>query len=138
MPHVEKRLLDSNRIRAISKDGFSWIDRRFVRDGFIDQLQAAEILLYVFLCLVADQHGLSFYGDRRIARLLRLGPAALEQARRALVRNDLVIYRPPLYQVLPLGEPPRTTSLRPSGNTPGPAPHGSPIRSIGQILDRMS
>lgn len=100
-PQVEKRLLVPNRVRRIS-DGFSWIDRRFVRERLIDPLTRDEVLLYFFLVAVADQQGLSFYGDLAIGRLLKIGLADLEAARRGLLGADLVAFERPLYQVLSL------------------------------------
>jgi len=100
-PQVEKRLLVPNRVRRVS-DGFSWIDRRFVRERLIDRLTRDEVLLYFFLVAVADQQGLSFYGDLAIGRLLKLAPADLDGARRGLVGADLVAFERPLYQVLSL------------------------------------
>lgn len=100
-PQVEKRLLVPNRVRRIS-DGFSWIDRRFVRERLIDPLTRDEVLLYFFLVAAADQQGLSFYGDPAIGRLLKLPPAELDAARRGLVGADLVAFERPLYQVLSL------------------------------------
>src|SRR6185295_2785528 len=106
MAAIEKRLLVPSRRRVLPPSGFSWIDRRLVRDGFLSGLTSPEALLYFFLVAVADQDGLSFYGDRRAAALLKLSEAALEQARRGLERKDLIRYRPPLYQVLSLPDAP--------------------------------
>jgi hypothetical protein len=91
LPAVEKRLLSASRRRSVPKTGFSWIDRRFLQGGFLATLTSAEALLYFFLVTVADQDGLSFYGDRRIGAMLKLSQAALEQARRGLERKDLVL-----------------------------------------------
>jgi hypothetical protein len=100
-PQVEKRLLVPDRVRRIT-DGFSWIDRRFVRERLIEPLTRDEVLLYFFLVAVADQRGLSFYGDLAIGRILKLSPADLDGARRGLVGTDLVAFERPLYQVLSL------------------------------------
>jgi len=43
--------LDPNRVRRI-RGGFSWIDRRFVRDGWLERL-ANEFTFYFFLVAVA-------------------------------------------------------------------------------------
>jgi len=59
MGSIRKHLLDANRVRTIPEEGFSWIDRRFVRHGFSNRLSSTEILLYWFLCSLADKHGLS-------------------------------------------------------------------------------
>jgi len=126
MGSIRKQLLDANRVRTIPEEGFSWIDRRFVRHGFSNTLSSTEILLYWFLCSVADKHGLSYYSDPRISSILKLTPESIEHARHGLIRSDLVLYRVPLYQVLalpcsPAGEqkipsPPAIASLprRPS------------------------
>ena len=50
--------LEPERVRTI-KDGFSWIDRRFVREH-APRLCRDEILLYFFLAAVSDRFGLSF------------------------------------------------------------------------------
>ena len=68
---VKKRPIDAERIRQIPDDGFSWIDRRFVREGFIEPLAPEAILLYFFLVSVSDAHGLSFYADPTVSRILK-------------------------------------------------------------------
>ena len=102
MGSIRKRPLDVNRVRTIPEEGFSWIDRRFLRHGFSHPLSSTEILLYWFLCSVADKHGLSYYSDPRISTILKLSPGAIEHARQGLIRSDLVLYRAPLYQVVAL------------------------------------
>jgi len=105
MPRPHKRILDPRRIRRI-QPGFSWIDRRFLRDGWIDKLDRDQILLYFFLVAVADKHGLSYYSDSRTCTMLRIDQAALARARIGLLNLQLVAYEPPLYQVLALDPPP--------------------------------
>ena len=99
---VEKKPIDPTRIREVPASGFSWIDRRFVREGFIERLPPEAILLYLFLVAVSDARGLSFYADPTVSRLLKLDAEELSQARARLVAADLILYRYPLYQVLPL------------------------------------
>jgi len=96
-----KRVLHPERLRKI-EGSFSWIDHRFITGGFLRDLSALEILLYLFLVAVSDRNGLSFYHDDRIASLLKIDLAALGQAREGLVRRSLLAYEPPLYQVLSL------------------------------------
>src|SRR5580698_5200116 len=98
---VNKRVLDARHVRRIG-DGFSWIDRRFVRDGWIDRLSIEESALYFFLVAVADKDGLSFYSDGRIATTLKLDRERLSSARARLLELGLVAWEPPLYQVLEL------------------------------------
>jgi hypothetical protein len=97
---LEKRPIDPSRVRRIA-DGFSWIDRRFVRE-FAPALSRDEVLLYFFLVAVADRDGLSYYGDETTSGLLKLERGVLLAARDGLQRAGLVLYRAPLYQVVAL------------------------------------
>ena len=76
------------RLRRPPKTGWSWIDRRFVREHAA-HLSHDAVLLYFFLAAVADKHGLSFYADGTLATLLRMTPPAFIQA-----RNELLERRP--------------------------------------------
>jgi hypothetical protein len=96
-----KKLLRPERIRKI-EGSFSWIDHRFITAGFLSDLSAMEILLYLFLVAVSDRHGLSFYQDDRIASLLKIDLISLGKAREGLIQRSLLAYDPPLYQVLSL------------------------------------
>ncbi len=110
---IEKRPVVPARIRTVP-EGFSWVDRRFVRDGLIAPLSREEIVLYFFLAAVADREGLSYYGDATLGALIKLSPSELEAARRGLVAADLVAFARPLYQVLSMPRPERRDG-RPSG-----------------------
>jgi len=103
---VEKRILDPQRVRRIPPS-FSWIDRRFVSEEWIDRLSRHEILLYLFLVTVADSSGLSYYSDGRTALTLKIPADDLERARDGLLRHRLIAYEAPLYQVLSLASPSR-------------------------------
>ncbi len=121
-----KRVLDSSRLRVLPMEGFSWIDRRFFRDGFADTLSSDEIILYLFLCSVADRHGLSFFRAESICCLLKLSGSQLEAARRGLVTRGLVGFEFPLYQVFAL--PSQAAHVR------SPSIRAGSMRSIGEIL----
>lgn len=108
---IVKQVLIPSRVRRPPTDGWSWIDRRFVRE-FAPRLTHEAILLYFFLSAVSDQNGLSFYREATIAVRLRITEAAVVAARDELVAEDLVAYRTPLVQVLSL---PRTTLHRRDG-----------------------
>ena len=96
---VAKRVLDSLHLRRV-RTGFSWIDRRFIRDGWIDRLTLEESALYFFLVAVADKDGLSFYSDGRIATTLKVDRERLARGRSRLVELGLLAWEAPLYQVL--------------------------------------
>ena len=109
---IEKRVLLPDRVRRPPAEGWSWIDRRFLRDH-ASRLSHEAILLYFFLVAVSDKHGLSFYGDATIAVRLRMQEQAVVRAREELVSEDLVAYRAPLTQVLSLR--PRKVARRDGG-----------------------
>ena len=98
---IKKQVLVANRVRRPPAEGFSWIDRRFLRD-YADRLSGDAIILYFFLAAVSDKHGLSFYGDPAMAARLRMREPAIAAARDELLVHDLVAYQPPLTQVLSL------------------------------------
>jgi len=140
MNTVRKQVLDPDRIRAIPRTGFSWLDRRFIRDGFADTLSGPELLLYWFLCSVADRYGLSFYSERRICKILKIIPQSLDRAQRGLIRKQLICYRAPLYQVLALPDHPTgDASILPNTRASSGARSSvrSGPRSMGAILEDL-
>ena len=98
---IPKRLLVPDRVRRPPTEGFSWVDRRFLRD-FAAQLSGDAVFLYFFLAAVSDRQGLSFYHDSTLAVRLRVREEAVVAARDELVVYDLVAYQAPLTQVLSL------------------------------------
>lgn len=108
-----------SRVRHPPCEGFSWIDRRFARKH-APSLSREAVLLYFWLCAVADKNGLSFYGDAKTGVLLRTGLEAVHRARDELQRHDLIAYECPFTQVLSLPVPRRR--------------QGSGLRNIGEIL----
>jgi hypothetical protein len=102
---IQKRILVAGRLRRPPATGWSWMDRRFLREHG-DYLSREAVLLYLFLAAVADRHGLSFYGDRTLTSRLQLSQQALERARQELLDRDLIAHQLPLVQVLSLPAPP--------------------------------
>ena len=98
---IQKRVLIADRVRRPPADGFSWLDRRFLRE-FAARLSGEAIFLYFFLAAVSDKQGLSFYADSTIAVRLRMSEGILVRAREELIDFDLIAYQPPLTQVLSL------------------------------------
>ena len=101
---IQKRILVAERLRRPPATGWSWVDRRFLREHG-DYLSREAVLLYLFLAAVADRHGLSFYSDHTLTSRLRLSPQVLEQARQELLDRDLIAHQLPLVQVLSLPAP---------------------------------
>ena len=90
---MHKQILVAGRVRRPPREGWSWIDRRFLREH-APRLSQEAILLYFFLAAVSDKDGLSFYGDASIALRLRLSETVVVAARDELVAADLLAYRP--------------------------------------------
>lgn len=101
---IPKRILVTERLRRPPATGWSWIDRRFLREHG-DYLSREAVLLYFFLASVADRHGLSFYSDNRLMARLRWSQPVLEQARQELLDRDLIAHQLPLVQVLSMPRP---------------------------------
>ena len=96
-----------DKIRKI-EGSFGWIDHRFVRDGFLEELQTTESLLYFFLATVADARGISFYGKDTIRYLLRIPfEHTLQGAVVELEDRELIAYENGIYQLLPLPAKPK-------------------------------
>jgi len=127
---ISKQILIANRVRRPPKGGWSWIDRRFVREH-ASGLSHEAILLYFFLAAVSDKDGLSFYGDASIAVRLRMAEPVVVRARDELVAADLVAYRAPLVQVLSL---PQATVARRDG---GLVQFGEMLRALAAPASRV-
>jgi hypothetical protein len=97
-------ILIPERLRRPPATGWSWVDRRFVREHAA-RLSRDAVLLYFFLSAVADKHGLSFYGDATLAALLRMPLPALVEARDELLAHDLIAHEARFTQVLSLPSP---------------------------------
>jgi len=102
---IVKSPILKHRIRKVPKS-FSWVDHRLVRDRHIENCSHSQAALYLFLVCVADNQGLSFYGDPALMAKLSMDQATLDQARSGLIRKSLIAWQRPIYQVLSL-KPPR-------------------------------
>lgn len=108
---IKKKVLVPNRIRRI-EGGFSFIPHRFLIDGFLASLSQTEILLYLFLIIVSDRNGLSFYAYDAICTLLKITVDEYIEARDALIKKDLIAFDGTLFQVLDLPEKPAQKELK--------------------------
>ena len=98
---IEKRILSPQRLRRCPPQ-FSFVDHRLVRAGYLRRAEAKAWALYLVLVTVGDEHGLSYYSDASLARLLSLSLEEIAIARAQLLHADLIAYQDPLYQVLSL------------------------------------
>ncbi len=154
MPKSRPQPPRPDRRRSI-RGSFSWIDHRFLREGFDQGLTRLEKLLYFVLVAVSNQDGVSFYSDARLAELLDIRfPHELDGARRELVARDLIAYEGGIYQVLDL---PVSSPGKARNSSPPLPDHALPSRpslprvrknalrdaaadleSVNQLLERWS
>jgi len=100
---IEKTILCPDRVRKIS-GSFAFIEHRFLRDGFLASLDHHELLLYLFLVIVGDRNGMSFYSYDKICALLRVSVDEYILARNSLIEKDLIAFDGQFFQVLSLPE----------------------------------
>jgi hypothetical protein len=98
---IEKRILNPERLRRCPAQ-FSFIEHGLVREGYVRRAEAKAWALYLVLVTVGDEHGLSYYSDKSLGRLLSLETGEIALARRQLVAAGMIAYEEPLYQVLAL------------------------------------
>lgn len=98
---IQKKILNPKRVRRID-GGFSFIPHRFLNDGFVAALNQHELLLYLFLILASDRHGLSYYAYDAICSLVAMTADQYIEARNSLIKKDLIAFDGTLFQVLEL------------------------------------
>lgn len=98
---IKKKVLNPKRVRKIN-GGFSFIPHRFVLDGFLAVLGQKELLLYLFLVLVSDRNGLSFYSYDTICTLLEVNLDEYMASRDSLIEKDMIAFDGTIFQVLDL------------------------------------
>ena len=105
---IDRKPIVPGRVRSIGGQSFAFIPHRFLRDGFFATLSQDELLLYLFLALAADRHGISFYHYDRICSLLMLSIDDYIRARNGLIDKDLVAFDGTRFQLLSLPDKPVT------------------------------
>jgi len=100
---IKTHTLEPDRIRKIT-GSFAFIEHRFLRDGFWGSLDHHQLLLYLFLIIVADRNGLSYYSYDKICSVLRISVDEYILARNALIDQDMIAFDGYLFQVLSLPE----------------------------------
>ena len=98
---IQKKILNPKRVRRID-GGFNFIPHRFLTDGFVAALNQYELLLYLFLVLASDRHGLSYYAYDSICSLVEMTVDQYIEARNSLMQKDLIAFDGTLFQVLEL------------------------------------
>ena len=136
---MEKIILCPDRVRKIAGT-FGFIEHRFLKEGFFSSLTHHELLLYLFLVLAADRHGLSFYGYDKICTLLRITIDEFILARDGLIYKDLIAFDGRTFQVLSLPQQgPWPTPLKEKEQMQEKDPatiHQQIVRSLGGSHDQ--
>ena len=101
---INKEPIMNSRIRNIRQCTFGWIDHNFLHYGFLKCLSPESLLLYFFLCLVADRNGCSYYDYEKICSYLKLELDQFIDARNQLINASLIVFDNHLFQVLNLPE----------------------------------
>jgi hypothetical protein len=102
---MKKKVLDPDRIRKIN-GSFAFIEHRFLRAGFFENLTHNELLLYLFLTLVANKEGISWYPYDKICAILKWILDEYLDARNGLISKDLIAFDGHVFQVLDLPDQP--------------------------------
>ncbi len=128
--------LRTDRIRTLERP-FGWIPFRILASGLLPKLCPPTKLLYFFLCLVADEQGMSYYGAGRLSTLLGLSESDLARAREELVQRDLLAFDGRLYQLLSL--PPGSAAVsvpsrRDRPEVPPPKRPSGPPQGLRDLL----
>lgn len=92
-----------DRIRQIAP-GFGWIDNRLVRERHVEKCTVKALALYLFLAVVSDSQGISWWKERSIAERLGLSVQDVREARVELEKADLVAFEDGVWQLLSLKE----------------------------------
>ncbi len=91
------------------KGSFAWLDHRLVRNGFLEVMTHQDMVLYLFLVLVADKNGVSFYRKEKICQAVSLDYNQFEIAKDRLINMNLIAFESysmlspnGYYQILPI------------------------------------
>jgi hypothetical protein len=115
---IEQSPLCPQRVRKIT-GRVAFLAQRFLRDGFWTSRTPHELLRYIFLVLVADRNGLSYYSFEKIWALLARSLDDALRARNALLHKDLIAFAGHLFPGL--ARPP-TPVLQPARPLPSAQP----------------
>lgn len=132
--------LEPRRIRY-PQGAYGWVDLRIVTEGHLQALDSSSALTYLFLCVVGNREGVSFWSRSRMARTLNLSQETVDATLRALAGAGLVAATERIVQVLPVpvlgasqpGAPETTTPLPTAVSPASASAHRDP--SEQEILD---
>jgi hypothetical protein len=83
-----------------------------LRDGFFESLSPNELLLYLFLTLVANKQGISWYPYDKICAILKWILDEYLAARNSLISKNLIAFDGHVFQVLDLPDQPLDQEIK--------------------------
>lgn len=83
---------------------YSIVDHNLLHGGFLRRMSREGMALYLFLVVVGDRNGRSFYSDISVMEILRLDDMGLSHARAELCAMRLIDYRRPYWHVSDISE----------------------------------
>lgn len=78
---------------------YSIVDHQLLHGGYLYRLSHEGMILYLFLVVVGNRKGMSYYADSTIMRIVRLSCEELEGARSQLTKEGLIEYHKPYWWV---------------------------------------
>jgi hypothetical protein len=102
------------------------VDHNLVRKGYCRKCSTEALGFYLFLLVVSDSEGLSYYGDKSISREINCTEDNIGQLRRELISAGLIAFNGRLYQVLDLSEDLQVSSKESAG-----------VHSVSEMLEKM-
>src|SRR3990170_2024250 len=78
---------------------YSIIDHEILHRGYLHRLRHESMILYLFLVVVGDRDGRSFYAETTVMDILRLDRRELLAARLQLTEEELIEYRRPYWWI---------------------------------------
>ncbi len=78
---------------------YSIIDHELLHGGYLARLSHRALALYLFLTVVGDRDGKSFYSDSSIGSILRMDPGQLLDAANDLIQDGLIAHQKPHWHV---------------------------------------
>ena len=78
---------------------YSIVDHALLHGGYFQRLNHQALSLYLFLLVVGDREGKSYYSERAIGEILHFTGNNLTDARRQLIEEGLISWRSPYFWV---------------------------------------
>ena len=97
LPYLALSDYDSHTMRWAKS--YSIIDHEILHGGYLHRLSHGAMILYLFLAVVGNREGRSFYADSTIMEILRLSDRQLTNARMQLTKEGLIDYKRPYWWV---------------------------------------